>query len=147
MSSRGSTVQSKPGTAERTLAGVLAVGCLAVLGVAAALSAASDGHGTHTQLGLRPCTWAIYFDAPCPTCGMTTSFSHAADGDFAASFLTQPMGFLLAIGTAVTFWGSAHVAVFGSNLGRYAFRLGGAKVFWSAGGAAAAAWAYKIMTW
>lgn len=129
------------------MAGLLAGGCLALLIVAAVLRPASDGHGTHTQLGLRPCTWTMYFDAPCPTCGMTTSFTHAADGAFLDSFLTQPLGFVLALGTSITFWGSLHVAVFGSRLGRYAARLGRPKVFWSLGGAAAAAWAYKILTW
>jgi len=135
------------GRGERLAAGGLAGLCLGLLIVAAVLHPASDGHGTHTQLGLRACTWAIYFDAPCPTCGMTTSFTHAADGAFLASFLTQPMGFILALGTSVVFWGAAHVAVFGSRLGRYSTRLARPRAFWAVGGAAAAAWAYKIMVW
>jgi hypothetical protein len=78
---------------------------------------------------------------------MTTAFAHAADGSFAASFAAQPMGLILALGTAMVFWGSLHVAIFGSAVGQFAARMVQPTTLWIFGGAAAAAWAYKIVTW
>src|SRR3954447_16098360 len=56
------------------LAGVAV--CLGtVLGVACWLRPDPRGMGTHQQLGLPPCTFYLYTDVPCPSCGMTTSFT------------------------------------------------------------------------
>jgi hypothetical protein len=46
-----------------------------LLGVAIWLTPASSGLGTHRQLGLPPCTFFVWFGIPCPSCGMTTSWS------------------------------------------------------------------------
>jgi Na+/melibiose symporter-like transporter len=51
-------------------------GPLAVVITAAFLTPSSEGHGTHTQLGLPPCGFLVYTGVPCPGCGLTTSFSH-----------------------------------------------------------------------
>jgi len=74
---------------------------LAVLLTAASLSANPAGHGTHTQLGLAPCGFKAATGLPCATCGMTTSFTHAADGRLLTSFVTQPAGLVLAVLTAM----------------------------------------------
>lgn len=129
------------------MAGVLAGACLSLLLVATSLAPSVDGHGTHTQLGLKSCAWASLFDMPCPSCGMTTAFAHAAEGSFTASMAAQPMGFILAIGTAIVFWGALHVALFGSAVGQFAIQMVRPSTLWIFGGAAAAAWAYKIVTW
>lgn len=129
------------------MAGLIASGCLLILSVAAWLSPSPDGHGTHTQLGMRECSWATMLDRPCPTCGMTTAFAFAAEGMFVASAAAQPFGFLLALGTAIAFWGSLHVALFGSAIGQSASGMIRPSVLWIMGGAALAAWAYKIVTW
>lgn len=72
--------------------------------VARVLRPSAEGVGTHQQLGLPPCTflWATGF--PCPFCGMTTSWAHAARFDVIGSIRTQPMGFVLfavAVGLAL----------------------------------------------
>jgi hypothetical protein len=37
--------------------------------------------GTHQQLGLPPCNFQTWTGVPCPSCGMTTSFSLLVHGD------------------------------------------------------------------
>jgi hypothetical protein len=36
---------------------------------------------------------------PCPTCGMTTAFSHTVRGQWGRALWDQPAGFVLALGT------------------------------------------------
>jgi len=139
--------QRPPRTTARIVGAVLALGCFGVLGIAAALSAEAEGHGTHQQLGMPPCMWAERFDIPCATCGMTTSFAHAADGDLVGSFINQPMGAVLAVLTACVFWGASHVAFTGSRLGEMAGRLVGGKLLIIGGILMVLAWVYKIITW
>ena len=102
---------------ERIVGALLALGCLSVLVIAAWLHADTNGHGTHTQLGLSECAWAEYFEAPCATCGMTTSFAYAADGRWLSSLLAQPFGALLTVLTSIVFWGGLHISATGSRLG------------------------------
>ncbi|MCA9303000.1 MAG: DUF2752 domain-containing protein [Phycisphaerales bacterium] len=120
---------------------------LAVLITAAWLSPNKAGHGSHTQLGLAPCTWAVWFDKPCPTCGMTTAFAQAGEGNWARSLTTQPFGFLLVIGSAAVFWGAFTQAVTGARLGQHFVVLLRPGMFMILGVLFAAAWIYKIMTW
>lgn len=135
------------GFGPRLLGLVLALGCAAVLWTASDLSADEAGHGTHEQLGLPPCMWAQSFDAPCMTCGMTTAFTHAAEGDLWTSFVTQPMGMLLAVATAAVFWVGLFVAVTGSRLGEHAARLLSTRVLLLTAALGGAAWVYKIVVW
>ncbi len=131
----------------RLIAAAVTVGCLALLVVSAALAPDGTGHGTHTQLGMPACVWAETFDKPCMTCGMTTSFALAADGNLIDSAKTQPFGFVLAVLTAGAFWGAGHVAVTGSMLTEAAGRVLNARLLWLALGLLLAAWAYKFVTW
>lgn len=55
------------------------------------------GHGTHTQLGLAKCGFIVYYDMPCPTCGVTTAFTHGARLQLVRSFIVQPLGFAIAL--------------------------------------------------
>jgi hypothetical protein len=132
---------------ERILALLLAAGCLAMLVVAASLTPAAAGHGTHEQLGLPACAWAAGLDTPCPTCGMTTAFAAAANRRPLQAVAIQPMGALLALATAALFWGAGHVALFGSRLGTVAGRWSRPRVLWIVAALFAAAWIYKIVTW
>jgi hypothetical protein len=124
-----------------------AVGCLAVLLVAAALTPDAGGLGTHTKLGMPECGWITAFEQPCPTCGMTTSFASAADGRILASAAVQPAGAALAIATAAAFWTLLHAAVFGSRIARVFAPLW--RTRWILLGAAALilAWLYKLAVW
>ena len=135
------------GVGGRVLAALVCLACGAVLGAAAWVTPATEGHGTHTQLGMTPCLWATQYGAPCPTCGMTTAFARAADGDFWGGLRAQPFGLLLALGAAAGFWGSLHVAATGSRLGEICGKLLVPRVMWSAVALAGAAWAYKFATW
>ncbi len=55
------------------------------------------GFGTHQRLGLPPCTFRALFDIPCPSCGMTTSFSHFMHGNIWQAFRANAGGGVLAI--------------------------------------------------
>lgn len=134
-------------TAARLGAAVVAAACLSLLIVSARLDPSSAGHGTHTQLGLPPCGWAIYFGKPCATCGMTTAFAHAAHFQLWSSFKAQPMGMLLALATAVGFWAAAHVAVTGSRVGIFLASLLTPRLLWAVAALTLAAWTYKFVTW
>lgn len=58
------------------------------------LRPAPRGVGTHEQLGLPPCLFLHFTGFPCPSCGLTTSFAHAARLHFYQSFITQPFGLI-----------------------------------------------------
>lgn len=129
------------------LAFALALAALAVLITAAWLTPSNEGHGTHEELGLPSCMWAAKFDQPCMTCGMTTSFAYAADGNLLGSLKAQPMGMLLAIGTSVGFWVALYVGLTGSRIGAMAGRAMTTRVLVIFAALALAAWVYKILTW
>ena len=142
-----SSTDARVGVPQRLLAGGLSVGAGTVLGLSASMSPSEAGHGTHEQIGLPACSWAQALDAPCVTCGMTTAFAHAADGNLLDSLLTQPMGMLLAVGTAAGFWFALYVALTGSRAGVMALALLRPRSLWILAGLAGAAWVYKLMTW
>lgn len=130
--------------AVRAWAGLAACACLALLAVAASLDADPRGFDTHTQLGLPKCGWQERFGVPCATCGMTTAFSHAADGSLLQSIAAQPFGALLALGSAVTVWVAGYVALTGARLGRFVGPLGRGRAVVILAAAFGAAWLYKI---
>ena len=63
--------------------------------VARLLEPDPSGMGTHLQLGLNPCSFWLWFNLPCPVCGMTTTFSHMAHFQFLEGFVNQPFGAFL----------------------------------------------------
>lgn len=103
----------------RATALVISLGCLAVLVTAATLKPSPDGLGTHRELGLDRCAFEARTGIPCPSCGMTTSFSWFVRGNVAASLYVQPMGTVLAVLTAAIFWAGLYIAI----SGRAAHRL------------------------
>lgn len=153
MSSGHGAVAPKPGAAarvgigHRAVAGLLALFCLSVLTLAARLTPSPAGHGTHVELGLPACGWAVTLHRPCPTCGMTTAFAYAAHGQFARAADAQPFALLLALGTAAGFWGALHVAATGSRLADSGARMLTPRVLWAVAGLALLAWGYKWITW
>jgi hypothetical protein len=52
---------------------------------------------THQNMGLPPCTFYASTGLPCPSCGMTTSFSLLMHGDLANSLRANAAGTLLAV--------------------------------------------------
>ncbi len=116
-----------------------------LLSVAAYLTPNAAGHGTHKDLGLPPCGFLATTSLPCVSCGYTTSFSMAADGDIWGSLVNQPAGAILALLTATVTVISAYALVVGVSLmplARWAFQprfVIGLVVFMIV------AWIYKIM--
>lgn len=137
----------RAGSGERAGGTIVACLALAVLSLAAWLKPAAAGHGTHTQIGLPPCSWVVWFDKPCPTCGMTTAFTHAGEGQWLASFVTQPAGMVLSVLTATAFWLGAHTALTGSRIGAMTVWLTRPRVLAVLFGGLLAAWVYKIISW
>jgi hypothetical protein len=133
--------------ARRAAALAVAGGCLAILVVAFLLSPSGEGHGTHTQIGLPSCGWVVAFDTPCPTCGMTTAYTHAVRADFLTAATTQPMGTLLAVLTAAGVVGGVHASATGCRLGRFVDTILSARTLWIALALAGGAWIYKLLTW
>jgi hypothetical protein len=136
------------GTLRRRVLG-LAVSAPAalLLGIAAVLTPSPTGLGTHRQMMLPSCGWVAVLDVPCPTCGMTTAFAHAADGHLISSFLTQPMGFALALATAMALQIGLYIACTGSALGGVFARLLTRRTGWMVGLAFLASWVYKVLSY
>ena len=76
---------------------MLAVVLLCPLVVAGILKPDRRGHGTHRQLGLPPCTVVVLFGQRCPTCGMTTAWSHLVRGQVLEAFRANVGGAILAL--------------------------------------------------
>jgi hypothetical protein len=90
-------VAARIGWLQRTamvLAGSVLVGLLIT---AACLTPSRRGMGTHKQLGLPDCTIVQWFGMRCPSCGMTTSWSHMLRGHVISSFRANAGGALLAL--------------------------------------------------
>ena len=85
--------------------------CLAVLVTAVIIRPNPAGVESHRQLGLAECQFLRASGIPCPSCGMTTSFTWFVRGNLVASLWVQPMGTLLAAGAAMTFWAGLYMAV------------------------------------
>lgn len=83
-------------TLQRLLLATLACGWIGVFVVARMLEPDPRGFETHAKLGLPPCVTLQTTGQPCPTCGLTTSFSQLARGGWSAAWRANPAGFLLA---------------------------------------------------
>ncbi|MFW5875524.1 MAG: DUF2752 domain-containing protein [Myxococcota bacterium] len=80
---------------------VMLVGGTAVIATATVLSPDASGMGTHTQLGMPPCGFLVMFGAPCPGCGLTTSFAHMVRFELGGAFRANPFGILLFVTTVL----------------------------------------------
>lgn len=134
----------RTGPGGRIVSAVVAAALLSLLFTAAWLTPSGAGTGTHTQLGLQPCGWMVLMGKPCVTCGMTTSFAFAAEGQYARSLLAQPMGLLLCLGAATGFWIVVHTLLTGGRTWIMFEFLTRPRSIWIIAGLAAAAWAYKL---
>lgn len=97
------------------------------------------GYGTHEQLGLPPCSFMSWCGRPCPTCGMTTAWSHSVRGEWSRALDCNVAGTLLAAGS----WLTAAWLAAGAARGRWLARLDSRA--WLV--AAAAAGAVALLEW
>lgn len=81
----------------RFTCGLLTILCFLLLITAVRLNPDPNGFGTHQQLGIHACGFYERTGWPCPTCGMTTSFSYLVKGHMVMAFYVQPAGAILAI--------------------------------------------------
>ncbi|HZS07824.1 MAG TPA: DUF2752 domain-containing protein [Blastocatellia bacterium] len=86
----------RSGTSPNDRLPYLVMACLsgAVLVTARILPPSPRGVGTHELLGLPPCFFLKLTGLPCPSCGLTTCFAHAARLHFYEALVTQPFGLL-----------------------------------------------------
>lgn len=126
---------------------MVALVCVGVLGMAMGMTPSERGLGTHEQLNLPSCGWIAVADLPCFTCGMTTSFSHAVRGQLLQSIFAQPLGFLLAIGTAMTMLIGLYVAATGSQVALLFGTLWNRRTMWLMLTVAVGAWVYKMLSY
>ena len=129
----------------RLLGAAMALPCAAVLATAAWLTPSDSGMETHRQLGLPSCGFYGATGYPCPSCGMTTSFTHAAHGHLLESFVTQPAGFILCILCSMLFligaW-SVATGMHGAHLAGRVFSQ--KKTLWTLGAILLLGWGWTI---
>lgn len=96
---------SKSDQAKYIALGLASSACLIA---ARLLQPSSRGVGTHEQLGLPPCVFLHLTGTPCPSCGLTTSFAHAARLNVYEAFIVQPFGLIIfcltALGVPLSFY-------------------------------------------
>jgi hypothetical protein len=129
----------------RMVAGVLFLLCISLLGVAASLKPDHQGMGTHTQLGLAPCGFLQQTGMPCATCGMTTAYAHAANGNLIAAFTAQPAGAVFALITAIAALVSGYAMIMRLSLLPLLTALWRPRTILLLGVLVIAAWGYKII--
>jgi hypothetical protein len=117
---------------------------LALAALAILFEPAPEGHGTHTQLGLPPCTFLELTALPCPGCGVTTAAVLAAQGEFAGALAVQPFGASLALGLAAFPLWVLIRALGGADLGAPPGRRAVRGLMFLAGFLALGAWFYRL---
>ena len=80
---------------QRVILVALGGGLLSLLIVAALLEPDPRGFGTHQRLGLPPCTFRLWTGLRCPSCGMTTSWSHLMRGHVIRALWANAGGLVL----------------------------------------------------
>ena len=124
---------------------LVSIAAFALLGVALYLQPISAGVGTHEQLGLPQCGWITAANLPCPTCGMTTAWSHTVRGELPSAFLAQPMGMLLAISTVLVAIGALISAATGYSFNALLYRYAPSKVIIVIVVLTLTSWGFKIL--
>ncbi len=128
----------------RLVAGLVLVGCVAVLAVAAWLEPDPAGYGTHRQLGISACGMMATTGIPCPTCGMTTAFSLAIRGRWIEAVQAQAAGTLLVVAVGLAGAVSCSVLLTGKVWLVNWFRVSAVKLVLVALAILLAAWIVKI---
>ena len=124
---------------------VIVAACGGLLGTAAWLAPSNGGYGTHQQLGLPSCGFLSQTGYPCITCGMTTAFADFAHGHWLRSIIDQPMGFMLALATAILGILSLTAIATGRAVWINWYRVNPVRTVWAVVFLFFAAWAFKIV--
>jgi hypothetical protein len=124
----------------RILLVVIGLVPVSLLVTAGCLNPESKGLGTHQQLGLPPCSLRVLAGIRCPSCGMTTSWSHMMRGHVLQSFASNSGGALLALATLV----GGPWALFSGLRGRW---LGGMPNEWWFAGISVGIMAVTLTDW
>jgi hypothetical protein len=128
----------------RVAALMISLAALSVLIIGLQLQPSREGTGTHLQMGLQRCQFLRNTGLPCPSCGMTTSFSWFVRGNWLASLYVQPGGFALALLCGAIFWAALYAAVTASPLHRLLREIPGIYSVPIILGFFIAAWGWKI---
>lgn len=125
--------------------GLAFFGLLVPLALGLLLEPDARGHGTHEQLGMRPCLAMQELGIPCPGCGVTTSVTLAVQGEWWRSATTQPLGPILILAALLFFLWTLQGLLRGWDLGEKVKDVSWLR--WSLGGSALvlAAWIYKLV--
>ena len=123
---------------------LVASGSLTMLIIGARLSPSAKGISTHEALGMPRCQFEYRTGIPCPSCGYTTSVTHFAHGQIAASLYVQPMGFVIALLASAAVWVGFYSAISGRPVYRLVSMLPLRGVFWALVIIAIGGWAWKI---
>jgi hypothetical protein len=99
-------VPARSGLGVRLRGLAVAAPIMAVMAVAFWLQPDPRGLGTHEQLHLGACNFLATTGWPCPTCGMTTSFSALAHGQVGFAFRAHPLGPVL-VAALLAVWAMA----------------------------------------
>ena len=124
---------------------VILVVTVPILTTAALLEADPSGLGTHRKLGLPACGVVRLSGLPCATCGYTTAFAHATDGDLWNAFLTQPAAACLALLTAAAAVVGLYALITGMPLSVLSRSLIRPRLYWIAGAVVLVSWLYKVL--
>jgi len=128
----------------RAVWAVVALAGCSVLGIAAWLVPAECGYGTHEQLFTGPCAAILISGMPCPTCGMTTSFSMVMHGRLYDAFIAQPAGMLLCLATMLLVVHGVQVLLTGRTLTVNWHRVGPVRFMLGLGLLILLGWAMKM---
>lgn len=127
------------------IAAVVLAGCAVLLLVAAWLTPADTGMGSHRQLGFPPCSMLTLIGYPCPTCGMTTAFAHAVRGELRSAFNAQPAGLALALMTVIAASLSLSIVITGNVWAVNWYRVSPTRVILAAILLVLTGWGYKVV--
>lgn len=136
---------SPRGTGHWTVVALLWAAALGLVALRLLTTPASEGHGTHEQLGLPACGMMAWTGWPCPGCGVTTSLSWVAHGEFARAFVVHPFGALLAAGILAGFAWSLLVTLRGGDAWASLRSRWRPWMAWALAGALFGGWIWKLI--
>ncbi|MFQ5425198.1 MAG: DUF2752 domain-containing protein [Phycisphaerae bacterium] len=128
----------------RATYGAVSIICAGVLSLAVWLRPDVRGFGTHEQMHLPPCGFMVTSGLPCPTCGMTTSFSLMMHGHPLAAVIAQPAGAVLCLAAVAGMITAMIIAVSGRVPRVNWDRIGPVRLVMGVGILLMGGWGFKI---